>query len=144
MVASGLVHPRPIGGPIIVHMAHMRLVTHEQLELEDEMFGDDDEALDVSDTTDVAEPGVRDGADADAPDAMASGEGESAEHPDGTVEDAAGESAADAKSADIDLSLLEALLFSTHHPLTAGRLAELIELESTKPIRKAIKDLNAQ
>jgi segregation and condensation protein B len=34
------------------------------------------------------------------------------------------------------------LLFGTHHPLTAGRLAELLELESTKPIRRAIRDLN--
>jgi segregation and condensation protein B len=36
------------------------------------------------------------------------------------------------------------LLFSTHHPLTAGRLAELMELDSTKPIRRAIKELNEQ
>jgi segregation and condensation protein B len=44
----------------------------------------------------------------------------------------------------VDLPALEALLFSTHHPLTGGRLAELLELESTKPLRKAIKALNAQ
>jgi len=120
----------------------MRLVTHEQLELEDEMFGDDDEPTDAAteatdaDTTDAD---VRDRADDEAADA------DSAEQPDGVVEDAAGESsgAADARARDVDLALLEALLFSTHHPLTAGRLAELIELDSTKPIRKAIKDLNA-
>ena len=34
------------------------------------------------------------------------------------------------------------LLLSTHHPLTAGRLAELMDLESTTPVRKAIKQLN--
>ena len=39
---------------------------------------------------------------------------------------------------------MEALLFSTHHPLTAGRLAELLELESTKPIKRAIRELNEQ
>jgi segregation and condensation protein B len=44
----------------------------------------------------------------------------------------------------VDLGLLEALLMGTNHPLTAGRLAELLELESTKPIRRAIKDLNQQ
>lgn len=44
----------------------------------------------------------------------------------------------------VDLASLEALLFSTHHPLTAGRLAELLELESTKYVRSAIRDLNKQ
>jgi segregation and condensation protein B len=44
----------------------------------------------------------------------------------------------------VDLARLEALLFSTHHPLTAGRLAELLELDTTKAIRHAIKQLNEQ
>ncbi len=67
------------------------------------------------------------------------------EHPDGVIEDAA-DDASDDSSADVqvDLRTLESLLFSTHHPLTAGRLAELMELESTKPIRRAIKELNEQ
>jgi segregation and condensation protein B len=70
-----------------------------------------------------------------------------AEPPDGVVaDDAAADDASDAsaEAADVqvDLRTLEALLFSTHHPLTAGRLAELLELESTKPIRRAIKELN--
>src|SRR3984957_18696850 len=43
-----------------------------------------------------------------------------------------------------DTRLLEALLLSTHHPRTAGRLAELMDLPATKPVRQAIKDLNAQ
>src|SRR5205085_1561414 len=38
----------------------------------------------------------------------------------------------------------EALLFSTHHPLTAGRLAEMLELDSTKPVKRAIRQLNEQ
>lgn len=44
----------------------------------------------------------------------------------------------------VDLRTLEALLFSTHHPLTAGRLGELLDLDSTKPVRRAIKELNEQ
>lgn len=43
-----------------------------------------------------------------------------------------------------DLASVEALLFSTHHPLTAGRLAELLELNSTRPVREAIRELNRQ
>jgi segregation and condensation protein B len=47
-------------------------------------------------------------------------------------------------SEEIDTRLLEALLLSTHHPLTAGRIAELMELPATRPVRQGIKDLNAQ
>jgi segregation and condensation protein B len=69
------------------------------------------------------------------------------EQPDGVVEDSADEkdeSSSESADVQVDLRTLEALLFSTHHPLTAGRLAELLELESTKPIRRAIKELNEQ
>jgi segregation and condensation protein B len=68
-----------------------------------------------------------------------------AEAPDGVV-DALDDAADDSPAGDVqaDLRTLEALLFSTHHPLTAGRLAELLDLESTKPIRRAIKELNEQ
>ena len=58
--------------------------------------------------------------------------------------DSDGSEAADAAVSDVDLGALEALLFSTHHPLTAGRLAELLDLQTTKPLRKAIKALNEQ
>src|SRR5205085_1762064 len=44
----------------------------------------------------------------------------------------------------VDLGALEALLFSTHHPLTNGRLAELLDLESTKYVRHAVRELNKQ
>ena len=47
-------------------------------------------------------------------------------------------------SVDADLGVVEALLLSTHHPLTAGRLAELMELPGTKAVRRAIKSLNEQ
>jgi segregation and condensation protein B len=43
-----------------------------------------------------------------------------------------------------DVQLVEALLLSTHHPLTAGRLAELMSLPGTKAVRTAIKNLNEQ
>jgi len=42
----------------------------------------------------------------------------------------------------IDTRLLEALLVGTQSPLTAGRLAELMGLDTTKSIRKGIKLLN--
>jgi len=47
-------------------------------------------------------------------------------------------------AAGVDLLALEALLLSTHHPLTAGRLAELLEIDSTKPIRAGVRALNEQ
>lgn len=50
----------------------------------------------------------------------------------------------DATAEEISLAHVEALLFATHHPLTAGKLGELLGLASTKPIRRAIQTLNAQ
>jgi segregation and condensation protein B len=87
---------------------------------------------------------------AEQPEAAAAPEPEAAQpesHPDGVVEHTSTESDAEEESSDanepqVDLAVLEALLFSTHHPLTAGRLGELLQLQSTKPIRRAIKDLN--
>lgn len=48
--------------------------------------------------------------------------------------------AADAEAA--NLGALEALLMSTRSPLTAGRLAELLDLSATNPVRRAIGALN--
>ncbi len=42
----------------------------------------------------------------------------------------------------VDLSVLEALLLSTHHPLTPARLAELLDVPGVKPIRPAVTALN--
>src|SRR4051812_1117053 len=66
------------------------------------------------------------------------------DQPDGALDEA--EDAVEEASAEVqvDLRTLEALLFSTHHPLTAGRLAELLELESTKAVRRSIRELNEQ
>ena len=41
------------------------------------------------------------------------------------------------------LQVLEALLFSTDIPLSAGKLAEIVGLDSTKPIKLTIEQLNA-
>ena len=74
---------------------------------------------------------------------------DNAEPADGAITDEAAESEesddASSHAADqpeVDLGLLEALLLSTHHPLTAGRVGEVIGLSSTKPVRQAIKELN--
>src|SRR3954451_6846131 len=39
--------------------------------------------------------------------------------------------------------LLQAILFSTDVPLSAGKLAEIVGLDSTKPIKQTIEALNA-
>ena len=49
-----------------------------------------------------------------------------------------------AAAEEISLLRVEALLFATHHPLTAGRLAELLDLPSTKSIRRAVQSLNGE
>jgi segregation and condensation protein B len=72
---------------------------------------------------------------------------ESSDVPDGAVDAATEVDDEQADATDLPparLPVLEALLFSTHHPLTAGRLAELLDLESTKAVRRAIKNLNAE
>jgi segregation and condensation protein B len=63
---------------------------------------------------------------------------------DGQVSDAEPADEAGEADAEVDLPAVEALLLSTHHPLTAGRLAELLEVPGTKAIRKAVKSLNEQ
>jgi segregation and condensation protein B len=69
-------------------------------------------------------------APADAPD----------EQVDGPVESVADAAPADA----VDAGAIEALLFSTHHPLTAGRLAELVGANTTRAVRQAVSGLNEQ
>ncbi len=46
------------------------------------------------------------------------------------------------RDVEIDLGALEAILFSTHHPLTAGKVAEAMGLSSTRPIRRGVARLN--
>jgi segregation and condensation protein B len=64
---------------------------------------------------------------------------------DGVEDSAEVEEAEEAEeSSPLDPRLLEALLFSTHHPLTPQRLAELLEVKSQKSLKAAIHDLNQQ
>lgn len=95
--------------------------------------------LDEMDKQDDAQPAQP---DPDRPDSTHA----ALEEPDGVVDDAADDSdgSESAEASPVNLALMEALLLSTHHPLTAGRLAELMDLDSTKPVRKAVKELNAQ
>jgi segregation and condensation protein B len=78
-----------------------------------------------------------------AEDSIAEPSAELLDGADGPIQDAAEDDAADSSEISVDLGNLEALLFSTHHPLTAQRLAELMECSRQSPIRKAIKALNA-
>jgi segregation and condensation protein B len=64
-----------------------------------------------------------------------------AELPDGVVPENTDEPA---HAQSIDLGLLEALLMATHHPLTGARLAELLKLESVRPVRQGVAALNQQ
>jgi segregation and condensation protein B len=69
-----------------------------------------------------------------------SGDDSALDRPDGSAIDD-DDSESDAGPA-VDLRLLEALLLATHHPLTAGRLGELLGIKGARSIRKAIKSLN--
>ncbi|HEV7300307.1 MAG TPA: SMC-Scp complex subunit ScpB [Tepidisphaeraceae bacterium] len=71
----------------------------------------------------------------------------------GTAEQRDGAVEADLQDADaspeataepINTPLIEALLLGTLSPLTAGRLADLMGLSSTKPVRAGVKALNKQ
>ena len=64
-----------------------------------------------------------------------------AELQDGEVDNDTPSTASDSA---VDLSVLEALLLGTHHPLTAARLAELMDQPGTKSIRKSVQQLNEQ
>jgi segregation and condensation protein B len=69
------------------------------------------------------------------------------EQPDAAeVEAAADEAGGDeaGESAPIDPRVLEAILFSTHHPLTGQRIGELLGVTGQKAIRAAVQDLNKQ
>lgn len=79
------------------------------------------------------EPTDSSGADAELKDGqLAVEETEAAEEVGASAEAAAG----------VNLQLLEALLMGTHHPLTPARLAELMDLDATKPVRAGVRELN--
>jgi segregation and condensation protein B len=115
----------------------LRLVKEDDVELDESL----DEEMDVME--DMHEPDMQADAErqAEAQDMAAE---PSDELPDGAVDSAADEAGQGGDLPPVNPGVLEALLLSTHHPLTAGRLAEILDLPSTKPVRTAIKDLNAQ
>jgi segregation and condensation protein B len=65
------------------------------------------------------------------------------ELPDGEVPEDADDDGG-GQSADVDTAVLEALLLSTHSPLTPGRLAEMLGSKSVKPVRRGVASLNEQ
>jgi len=69
-----------------------------------------------------------------------------ADRPDGVVHDRSDDTqtGGDDFFNSAGLANLEALLFSTHHPLTANRLGELLELPGGGTLRRALKELNSQ
>ena len=105
---------------------------------------DDDYVDDDETTTVMAEPDPQH--DDDIESRRSATAAAAAEEPDGAIAEADDDAdgAEDAGDVEVNLGLLEALLLSTHHPLTAGKLAELLDLGATKPIRSAIKSLNEQ
>jgi segregation and condensation protein B len=67
-----------------------------------------------------------------------------AEVADGQVEDLADDADDGQPDVEVDLKLVEALLFSTHHPLTPQRLAELLQIKGQKSVKRAVQSLNRQ
>ncbi len=89
---------------------------------------------------DEPEVALEDAIEAEEQDLRSNGEAESVEPADGSVDENDATAASGSETA--DPAAIEALLLGTHHPLTAGRLAELLDLSSTKPVRNAIQQLN--
>lgn len=98
------------------------------------LVSDEEPELALEDAIEAEEQELRAETDAE-------GELNCAEPADGTVDETSDSAEAGGESA--DPAAIEALLLATHHPLTAGRLAELLDLSSTKPVRGAIQQLNS-
>jgi segregation and condensation protein B len=106
-----------------------------------------DEQLDVISPS-AEDDGASDRAEADAQ------ETEPQEQPDGAVAAVIDDDAVTAESGDdsanaeaapaVSRAAVEALLLSTHHPLTPARLGELLNQPSTRAIRRAVQELNEQ
>lgn len=127
----------------------MRLVREDDPADLDELTLDDaDETAFSLDTEFEVDP-ERMSDDFPSDDLSAEGEGE-ANEPQELADSA--DVSADAEGAEngavaappVSLPILEALLLSTHHPLTPARLVELMDLPSTKPLKRAVKELNDQ
>ncbi len=138
---------RKIGGPDM-----LRLVVDDETDVnptdpDPRSMADKDRALDT-DANELRSGGQRRKRNSLRPEAVEVAADlsveEAAAGDDGPVDDASDAAdSSDAGDTQLDLNLLEALLFGTQHPLTPGRLAELLELPTSGPVRKAIKTLNA-
>ena len=95
---------------------------------------DDEELMDLDQIEVAAE-------EQELPEAEESNQPE-AELPDGVVPEVEEDDGKDSANAEVDEGALEALLLSTQHPLTANRLAELLDVDSVKPVRRGIAALN--
>ncbi len=62
---------------------------------------------------------------------------------DGPAQDEAEVAAEEPAGAEIDAAAVEALLFSTHHPLTPAQIADVLGLPGSRGIKQAIASLNA-
>ena len=110
----------------------MRLVRDDDygpMELEEELQPPRPGTDALDEDTDTTGSGAVDGVVSDA--------SEETDAPEDTAPEAGG-----APEAEVNLAALEALLLTTHHPLTAGRVAEVLDLPGTRLIRKSIKALN--
>jgi segregation and condensation protein B len=112
----------------------MRLVRQDELPMSDVDAESDAQQMPQRGSM----PPEADGSAYEEPDGAVAAD--AADDPDARQAQAEGSEAADAA----DCGVLEALLFATHHPLTAGRLAELMDLPSSRPIRGAVQVLNEQ
>ena len=117
------------------------------------VWPDDDTMPRKSTPDDAPEPTDEATADAptETPEQGGAAEGP-VELPDGSIapveapaaETEVGEDAGDAADTPVNLAILEALLFSTHHPLTPQRIGDLLEIKSHKSIKRAVVELNGQ
>ena len=70
-------------------------------------------------------------------------DGPAAVDADGGAEDAPAARGREADAPPVDSAALEALLFSTHHPLTASQIADVLGLPVSKGVKQAVAALNS-
>jgi len=137
----------------------MRLVWPDRTPMPTETNDPADDSADQSQveepipTDNAAEDKASSDATADTPSESSAADQTATELPDGSVAPEESPETADGAEdedpqgeadTDLNLAIIEALIFSTHHPLTPQRIAELLEVKSQKAIKRAIHALNEQ
>src|SRR4051812_35018772 len=139
IAATGASRPRRRGRSAAPSIANQQMMgTEEQLDA-------------------IAPSGEHDGGEADPAAGAQNAQDDGAdpqEQPDGAVVGLADDDAGQADAAEdaegavaapaVTLAAIEALLLSTHPPLTPAKLGELIEQPSTRAVRRAVQELNEQ